>query len=69
MYLIKPVDENYKLDNTVSHELGYISIVWKNYLGDPGLLKIGPFQSNQLLVPTKQEPTKVPILPKMDIEV
>ena len=43
MYLIRPVDENYKLDNTVSHELGYISIYWKNYFGDPGVLKIGPF--------------------------
>jgi hypothetical protein len=43
MYLIQPLDVNYKLDNSVSHELGYLTLHWKNYLGDPGVLKIGPF--------------------------
>ena len=34
MYLIKTIDPNYKLDNSKSHELGFITILWRNYFGD-----------------------------------
>lgn len=34
-----------KINKFESHHLGQLEIRWVNYLGDPGLLKIGPFKS------------------------
>jgi hypothetical protein len=45
MYLISSIDEKYKLDNTKEHELGFFQIYWRNYLGDYGVLTLGPFRS------------------------
>jgi hypothetical protein len=67
MYLIKTIDENYKLDNSVSHELGYINIFWRNYFGDMGQLKCGPFRSLQASGPSGQD-TKTTV-DKKEIEV
>ena len=39
-------DASLKVNKFEQHHLGQLEIRWVNYLGDPGLLKIGPFKSN-----------------------
>ena len=35
-----------KINKFEQHHLGQLEIRWVNYLGDSGLLKIGPFKSS-----------------------
>lgn len=72
MFLINTIDENYKLETSVSHELGSVSINWRNYFGDPGIFKFGPFRSSPHLLPHRDASGKVvqPQQPeKREIEV
>lgn len=66
MYLIKTIDPNYKLDNSKSHELGFIAILWRNYFGDQGILKVGPYRSSK--VPTTKDGKPI-VEAKKEIEV
>jgi hypothetical protein len=45
MYWIKPKDENFKLDSSISLKLGSLHINWRNNMGDPGSLEVGPIEA------------------------
>eukprot|EP00347_Sterkiella_histriomuscorum_P011398 403372611 len=46
LFIIQHKDPAYKINKFEMHQLGQLELRWVNYLGDPGLLKIGPFKSN-----------------------
>lgn len=45
LYLLKPSDENFKLDSTKDLNLGIVELTWRNYFGDSGQLEIGPLKA------------------------
>ena len=45
LFAINYKDAAYKVNKFEQHHLGQLEIRWVNYLGDSGLLKIGPFKS------------------------
>jgi hypothetical protein len=45
LFMINNKDSSIKINKFEQHHLGQLEIRWVNYLGDPGLLKIGPFKS------------------------
>jgi hypothetical protein len=72
MFLIKTIDENYKLETAVSHELGCVSINWRNYFGDPGIFRLGPFRSSPHMLPYKDATGKLiqpPAPERKEIEI
>ena len=59
MFLIKTIDENYRMNTSESFELGWISFAWRNYFGDPGLFKMGAFKTQSELLPVKDPSGKL----------
>ena len=45
LYWIKPKDENFKLDSSSTIKLGSLFIQWRNNMGDPGNLEVGPIEA------------------------
>ena len=55
-------DAALKLNKFEQHNLGQLEIRWVNYLGDPGILKIGPFKSSGESIPAAgKNPAKLEI--------
>jgi hypothetical protein len=46
LFVLSYKDQNLKINKFEQHHLGQLEIRWVNYLGDSGLLKIGPFKSS-----------------------
>lgn len=60
LFLVKPINDAYKIQNTVDIELGSFELQWRNYFGVAGLLKLDNWVASKsqreieimLLVPT-----------------
>jgi len=59
-------DQSFKVNKFEQHHLGQLEIRWFNYLGDSGLLKIGPFKSS---ADTVAASTKNPHASKFEIDL
>lgn len=46
LFVLSYSDQTFKINKFEQHHLGQLEIRWFNYLGDSGLLKIGPFKSS-----------------------
>lgn len=46
LFVLSYKDAGQKINKFEQHHLGQLEIRWVNYLGDSGLLKIGPFKSS-----------------------
>ena len=45
IYMLTPLDKKtYKINKFIAEQLGQLEIKWTNYLGDAGILKVGPFK-------------------------
>ena len=45
IFILKPKDPKIlQINKFKSEQLGQLEINWYNYLGDPGILKVGPFK-------------------------
>ena len=44
IYILTPKQSNVKINKFKTEQLGQLEIKWHNYLGDPGILKVGPFK-------------------------
>lgn len=36
LYLLKPVKQSFRIDNSIQHRLGAVQVTWRNYMGDLG---------------------------------
>ena len=45
LFALKPSDSRKKLDTNAEIVIGNVDVVWKNYFGDSGSLKIGPYKT------------------------
>ena len=40
MYLLKPINSQFRINNSQQHRLGTVVAQWRNYLGDKGSLEL-----------------------------
>lgn len=44
IFILSPKDPEYTINKFSGEQLGQLEIKWCNYMGDPGILKVGPFK-------------------------
>ena len=46
LYLLKPIKEHFRIDNSREHKLGVVNMTWRNYMGDQGMLELEQVKSS-----------------------
>jgi hypothetical protein len=45
LFMLSSADPTKKIDTNAEIVMGTLQLDWKNYMGDPGTLKVGPYKT------------------------